>query len=241
VVAVDIFESVMELRKQSPEPHYVGFDWDGSLIWNDIEEARLAYMARHNILDVRQDFGHYHSLLASSATRDAYRFCAMTLKGLSIEEVEYIVQRTIEEEGAEITTTELLGHTIAKGIALRPNVVQLMQRFQAARVRVYIVTASSELVVRSAMKYFKLYAPVIGVRNVIENGYVTDKLQEPLPIIEGKVDCIKLHIHPSVRPLLAVGDSINDLPMLEYAQLRAVVDRGDALAVKAKAEGWFLL
>ncbi len=43
------------------------------------------------------------------------------------------------------------------------------------------------------------------------------------------------------RPLLGVGDSINDLPMLEYCEIKAVVDRQNSLAKKAKQNGWLLI
>jgi phosphoserine phosphatase len=66
-------------------------------------------------------------------------------------------------------------------------------------------------------------------------------LDEPHSIAEGKVDCIKAFIDRSRRPLFAVGDSVYDLPMLEYAELAAVVGRDNAMTQEARRRGWFVL
>jgi len=54
-------------------------------------------------------------------------------------------------------------------------------------------------------------------------------------------DCIKKFINPKVKPLLGVGDSINDLPMLEYCEIKAVIDRQNSLTKLAKQKSWFLI
>jgi HAD superfamily phosphoserine phosphatase-like hydrolase len=239
---MELFESIMELRKRSQAPHYAVFDFDGSLIHNDCAEATLAYMARHDFPNARKDFEDYYSLLDSGNMRLAYQFGAKTLKGLSPRGIEEIVHKAMIDEGTELTTTKFLGRTITKGIAPRKNVEILFRRLQACGIKMCIVSASPTPIVRSTMKYFAMEADeVIGIQNVVENGCLTDNLWEPLSIYEGKVDCIKQYIHPYALPLLAVGDSMNDYPMLEYSRIRAVVDRGNALAAKARANNWFIL
>jgi HAD superfamily phosphoserine phosphatase-like hydrolase len=238
---MDPFEAIMELRGETPEPHFGVFDWDGSLIHHDCAEATLHYMARHGIENARRDFERYYELLDAGDTRGAYRFGATTLWGLTIAEADRIVKQAMKEEGTELGKTELFGREIAKGIALRENVVALFKRLQDSGVDLWIVSASPVIVVRSVMDYFGIKAKLIGVQNVIDGYRITGELREPLSIYEGKVACIKDAIHPSIRPLFGVGDSMNDEPMLEYSQLRIVVDRGNALADKAKAEHWFLM
>jgi HAD superfamily phosphoserine phosphatase-like hydrolase len=237
----DLFERAMKVHKGNSFEPFATFDFDGSIIYNDSAEAVLAYMARHDISTAREDLKRYYSLLDSGDTRAAYRFGALTLCGLSSGEIHRIVQAAMAEEGTEITKAELFGRTISKGIAPRANVVALMRRFQLSGVRVWVVSASPWLVVHSAMEYFGIDADLIGIRNIISDGVVTAELQEPLPIYEGKVACIKELISESERPILALGNSMNDLPMLEYSRLQAVVDRGNDLGVKAKERGWFLL
>ena len=83
----------------------------------------------------------------------------------------------------------------------------------------------------------------LGLGNLdrIDNEVLSYALDEPYSIAEGKVDCIKAFIHGSRRPLFAVGDSVYDLPMVEYADLHAVVERDSALTQEALRRGWFVL
>jgi phosphoserine phosphatase len=108
-------------------------------------------------------------------------------------------------------------------------------------VRVWVVTASPEVTVRVAMRYFGYTGRLIGLRNRVTNGVMTDVLEEPLSVQEGKVACIKRYIDSSARPVVAIGDSMNDLPMLEYARVPIVVDTGSALASLARERGWALV
>lgn len=246
---LDIVEDVKRLRDAlgSQGPHYAVFDFDGSIIENDSAEAVLTYMARHDYPNAREAFEHYYSLLDAGETGEAYQFGAGTLKGLSVVEVREIVRRTMGEEGRKITKTQLFNRTIAHGIALRARVVELMCRLEDESISVWIVSTSPEVIVRAALAYFGLYPECIGVQNILRDGVITEALRRPLSIFEGKVDCIKRYIHPRALstpptpPLFGVGDSINDLPMLEYSRLRAVVDRGNELARIAGERGWFIL
>lgn len=249
---MDILESVIKLRDATQPPHFAVFDFDGTMIVNDSAEAVLAYMARHphDYPDAPRDFEKYHSMLASGDKKAAYRFGASTLKGLSIKKLRETVCQAMIEEGCRITTTELLGRSINRGIALRGHVIRLAKKLEASGIRVYVVSASPEPIVRTTMQYFGLDCELIGVKNVLQDDQdgqggddriITGAVRHPLSIYEGKVGCIKCYIDPDARPLLGVGDSINDLPMLNYAQLRAVVDRGNELAGIARAQGWFIL
>ena len=238
---MDLLKKVLAARDTSPAPHFAVFDFDGTVIVNDCAEAALAYMVRHAYPGARNDFGLYYSLLDSHETSAAYRFGAQTLRKLTPRAVDAIVRSAMEEEGTEIGTAELLGRTIAKGIRLRENVVRLMRQLQTEKVDAWIVSASPELVVRSAMDYFGLGAKAIGVRNILDEDIITGDSLEPLSIYEGKVACIQRYIHPTAKPLLGIGDSMNDFAMLAYAQVRAVVDRGNRLAETAREHDWHLL
>jgi HAD superfamily phosphoserine phosphatase-like hydrolase len=153
--------------------------------------------------------------------------------------VEDIFVKAIKEEGEEIGKTELFGVEINKGIKLREHVIELMDFVRERGIIIWIVTASPEIVIRAALNCFKIDANLIGVRNVVVDGKFTADLESPTPITAGKVECIKKFIDK--MPLIGVGDSINDLPMLEYCKIKVVVDRQNPLAEKAIKEGWFLI
>jgi phosphoserine phosphatase len=95
--------------------------------------------------------------------------------------------------------------------------------------------------VRAAMGRFGLAGNLIALRHRLDHEVLTHALDEPHSIAEGKVDCIKRYIDGSRRPLFAVGDSVYDLPMVEYADLHAVVERDNALTQEARRRGWFVL
>ncbi|HEY5714035.1 MAG TPA: hypothetical protein VIT68_01660, partial [Candidatus Gracilibacteria bacterium] len=64
---------------------------------------------------------------------------------------------------------------------------------------------------------------------------------EPNPMFGGKVKVIQHYIHPTQRPILAVGDSVGDEKMLEYSETKVVIDHQNAVSRRAKKEGWFLV
>jgi len=237
--------------------HFAVFDFDNTCIANDIAEATLNHMARGALFRdptivpgpeqnepqalAKTIFQHYYRLLKAGDVLGAYEFGAKTLSGLNILEIERLVRDVIESEGAMIGQSELFGAKIAKGLATRPSVIELISDLQKQGVEIWIVSASPRLLVAEAMKNFGIVAKLIGVRHVIKNGIITSELEYPLSVMGGKVDCIKLFIDRTARPLLGVGDSGNDLPMLEYSSIKAVVDRQNSLSEKAKASGWALL
>ena len=252
-----IKELLEQLSKKDLANSFAVFDFDNTCIANDIAEATLNYMARHAMFRdaailpgqetmtaqerAENIFRHYYQLLAANDVMGAYEFGARTLSGLKDSEIGPLVAAVIATEGEAIGQAELYGTKIAKGLAMRPAVIDLMNELQQQKTAIWVVSASPRLLVAEAMKYFGIAAELIGVRHKIVNNTVTAELQYPLSVMDGKVDNIKLFINPSTQPILGVGDSMNDCPMLEYCDLKAVVDRGNALTKKAKAEGWFII
>lgn len=232
---------------------FAAFDFDNTCIVNDIAEATLAYLCRHRLLKDqtllppadedyhRRVFRHYYALLERSGMEDAYVFSGQVFAGFTPAEVDELVDAAISAEGAEIGRTELHEIQIAKGLAARPKVLELLAFLQEQGVEAWVISASPEEVVRAAMRRFRVPGQLIGLRNVIRDGKLTKEIIRPHSIAAGKVDCIKTYIHPTQQPLLGAGDSMNDFPMLEYSSLRAVIDRNNALTKEARARDWFIL
>jgi phosphoserine phosphatase len=249
ILRKDIIRSI----KKTEPPVFAVFDFDNTCIINDITEAALSYMAVNNLfrdknfLEGSFDnysqavFENYYKLLDCDKIKDAYEFISKILSGFSVNEIGSLVDKIIEFEGDKISTTEIWGRKVMKGIKSRKQVVELIDFLRNNMVEVWIVSASPEMFVREAMRYFKIKANLIGVRNSVVDGKTTSELEKPMSMFEGKVDCIKKFINSKKRPLFGVGDSINDLPMLEYCEIKAVVDRQNLLAKKAKQNGWFLI
>lgn len=252
---VNIIEKVKKsIASGASRPHFAVFDFDNTCIENDIQEATLAYLCRNRFLrnsklaevSLSEDvdefhesvFRNYHNLLRKKDVLGAYRYAIRTLAGFSTEDIKELTLETIKDEGEVIIEAELFGIKIARGLRVRNAVREIMEKLTEEGIEIWVVSASSEPVVAAALAQFKLPGKCVGMKLKEENGVFVDMLIEPLSVLEGKVDCIKQFIHPSVRPLVGVGDSMNDLPMLEYAEEKIVVDRGNELAEKAREEEW---
>ena len=233
------------------------FDFDNTCIVNDIAEATLNHMARFALFRDRtilpgaeslakeelakNIFDHYYGLLENNNVLGAYEFGAKTLGGFKISEIGALIATVIKEESEAIGKTELYGKKISKGLTARPAVIRLIEDLQKQGIKIWVISASPYLLVAEAMKHFGISAELIGIRHKIIDGVIMHELEYPLSVMSGKVDCIKLFIDSTVHPLLGAGDSMNDCPMLEYSNLKIVVNRGNSLSQRAQAEGWILI
>jgi phosphoserine phosphatase len=256
--ALSALEAAIRARIVSArEQPFAVLDFDNTCIVNDVGEATLAFMCRNELLRYgdllpsggqtcnrayhEQVFRHYHQLLNAGDIRSASLLCAGIFARCKSVEAAAIVSAALDAEGIVPGKTELYGIPIARGLAVRPALQRLIDFSAANDVQIWIVSASPEIAVRAAMQRFGLRGNLIALRHRIANEILSHVLDEPHSIAEGKVDCIKTFIHESRRPLFAVGDSVYDLPMVEYADLHAVVERDKALTQEARRRGWFVL
>jgi phosphoserine phosphatase len=241
----------------APERPFAVLDFDNTCIVNDVGEATLAFMCRHHLLRYgellhsgaqlcdpayhERVFRHYYRLLDGGDIRAASLLCARMLAGFKPDEAAAVVAAALESEGAVPGGTELYGIPIARGLAVRPALRRLIDFSAANKIQIWIVSASPEIAVRAAMARFGLSGNPIGLRHRMEGEVLSPALDEPHSIAQGKVDCIQRFIDGKRRPLFAVGDSVYDLAMVEYADLPAVVERDNALTQEARRRGWFVL
>lgn len=250
----EIEEAVDEALANADNPFAV-FDFDNTCIVNDIGEATLAYICGHELLRDRSLLGEedssggyhervfhtYHSLVKEGRLKAAYMLNARMFSGFSQGEAEAATLTAIAEEGKKIGSKMLYDVHIERGLARRDVVLSLMEHLRKRGVHIWIVSASPEPCVRAAMQHFGIMGELIGVRSILRDGIFVSELEIPMPIIEGKVECMLAHIDASHAPILAIGDSMSDLPMLETAEIKVVVDRGNELSKIARERGWFLL
>ena len=221
----DLFERVMASKNGSND--YAIFGADGALWKNDVVEAVLARMAKDYPHEYRSDLGRYRSLVGSGAGRAAYELSARIFQGWTQNDVECIACKVL-----------------CKGIAVNKNIVLLMRRLRVCRVSIYVVSASPEPIVKAALECCGIADTVdrvIGVRNRAIRGVLSGLLEHPIPVYEEKVMCVRKFIHPTVPPLLVVGDGANDEKLLRMGIHRAVVNRGSAFTKKARKLGWAIL
>jgi phosphoserine phosphatase len=254
---IDELLKLAEERSKTTKNNFAVFDFDNTCAVNDVAEAALGYMAKNDLFKdasilpdlaglppreiSKKIFDHYYDLLEAGDIPGAYEFGAKTLCGWDPDSLERLMREVFNDEGETIGFTELFGRKIAKGLKSRPLVINLIKQLQTRGIAVWIISASPAPLVASAMRHFGIEAKLIGVKNLARNGLMTADLEQPMPVVSGKVDCIKLYIDPVNKPLIGAGDSMNDLPMLEYSETKVVVNRHNALSDKAKSLGWFLL
>ncbi|MBS3903335.1 MAG: haloacid dehalogenase-like hydrolase [Anaplasmataceae bacterium] len=250
-----MIESIIKtLESQIADDSFAVFDFDNSCVVNDIQEAVLAYCIRHQLLKDKtlvQEYDleeyhkkvllHYYSLLDQQQTEAAYVYAIEIMAGFTKEEIFKITKEAIIEEGSEIGKQDLLGIEIGKGIKLREQVIELLNELQKRGVDIWVVTASFGEVVKNALSHFNIKAQCVGMRLEEQNGVYLKNVLKPYSTLEGKVTCIQKYINPTTPPLIGVGDSVNDLAMLEYANYKAVVNRGNKLTDIAREKGWFLI
>ena len=249
-------EAIQQKLQKTAQGSFAVFDFDNTLIISDTGEAVLMYLARNGLFKDTQllpgefanaksygqaVFSHYHDLLDKNEIWQAYQFCTKVLSGFTPAQVGEITRQTLEFEGTQITEEELFGRKIHRGIMPRQNATELLKMAANEGITNWVVTSSPQLAVKAAMDYFGIKANIIGVCNVENNGVLTQELKTPTPIREDKVTAIKAFIDPKIPPVLAVGDSMNDQWMLEYARERAVVGNNEKLITLAKEKGWQVL
>jgi phosphoserine phosphatase len=252
------FEAAISKRLAAArEAQFAVLDFDNTCIVNDVGEATLAFMCGNNLLRCSdllspgggpgdpayhgQVFRRYHQLLNSGDIRAASLLCARILAGFKPDEAAAVVAAALDAEGNIPGEAELFGIRIARGIAVRPALRRLIEFSTANAVQIWIVSASPAIAVQAAMQRFSVPGNLIALRHRIVDGLLSRTLVAPHSIAEGKVDCVKTFIDGKMRPLFAVGDSVFDIPMLEYATLRAVVERDNAMTQEARRRRWIVL
>ncbi|MDB5188485.1 MAG: haloacid dehalogenase [Candidatus Nomurabacteria bacterium] len=252
-----IITDVLETMARSPETkQFAVFDFDNTCIEHDIAEALLSYLCANQLLknnallDIQFEnkevyhqkvLAHYYELLEKGEIERAYRFTTQMLAGFHERDIKHLVSKTIVAEGTEIGTATLYDVTVAKGLRVRTDVIALLTALQTRHIKIWIVSASPEVVVKAALSHYNIPGNCIGMR--LQNlGHVfSDVVVEPLSTLEGKVTCIQRYIHPAQQPILGIGDSMNDFPMLDYSHIKVVVNRHNKLAEEAAQNNWHLI
>ncbi|MBI2610806.1 HAD-IB family phosphatase [Candidatus Kaiserbacteria bacterium] len=250
-----IRDAVARRLRETGETPFAVFDFDNTCIVNDVCEATFAYLCGHELLRDRallgkenpssdyheRVFSTYYSLLKNGRLKAAYVLIARMFSGFTPGEVEALTLAAITEEGRRIGSKVLYGFHIERGLALRREVLAIADFLKSKGVSVWVISATPEPAVRAAMQHFGIEAGLIGMRSVVQSGVFTSVLEEPLSMFEGKVACVQKYIDSEHAPLLAVGDSMSDLPMLETAEIKVVVDRTNELSKVGSERGWFVI
>jgi phosphoserine phosphatase len=236
---------------------YAVFDFDDTCVIHDIQQAWMAYVCRHGLIryprllgDEAREldagyheavFRHYWDMIHRGVTFEAYVYALRTLVGYRPDEARELGARVIEAEGTTLGEQTLFGVTILTGFQVSAPVRALMDALIARGVRVCITSASPKVLVEEALRHDGFpETDCIGTELETEAGFFADRIVAPTPVEHGKIECLEARFG-TVRPLVGVGDTMNDFAVLENAVIPVAVDRGNPLADEARRRGWHLI
>ena len=217
------------------KPPIVAVDADGTLWDTDVGEMFFKWIIQHQLVPLPADpWAHYHQLKQQDPSI-AYVWLAQILCGHKLD--------LIINWAEEMTATW--------PIPVFREQQELIKRLQQKGAFIYVVTASvSWGLIPALKKYFHLESSsVIGVETLIDQaGYVTNIPKQPITYKKGKAEALLTKTRGQ-KPILAMGNSLGDVQMLELADIAVAIKSPSATGESAQAEaelanyarhkGWF--
>ena len=193
----------------SATPGDLVFDMDGTLLEGDLSEGlyRERVASQAQTIELLSLFGgrplEDPNILP---IREGCMACSVVLAGMTPEEVAALVDDWFT----------------AGRVRLRAEVVELVRATHEAGHRAWLVTGGSVWVGRAVANRVGIAADrVIGVESELVDGRLTAQILEPVSAGAGKV--VAWTHRNSARPLLTVGDSRYDLPLMVASELGGVL------------------
>ncbi len=203
-------DELEESHKNLNIPKKAFFDMDNTILVGDIGELVVLALLNEN-MPLSMSWEEYLIMLKNEGERVAYRKINEAKAGNNVEDLKQIVVKLLDLE----SPYRYLTYT--KNIPKRNSAIKdLLFELKIRDYELYLVTASSQYVAEAVVeKWFPEFETdkVFGVRNKIINGLLSEELETPFPIKEGKGQVIDL-IMGNEKPLICAGDSINDVDML---------------------------
>ena len=116
---------------------------------------------------------------------------------------------------------------------------------------IVIVTASMKWLVEEAVKIYDLpVSYVLGVENEVSDGTILEEIKKPAPVRKAKGEAF-LNWSGGVRPVLSLGNTLTDEPLLKLSRLPIAVHSAKKessvflsekeLKNQAENSGWMVL
>jgi phosphoserine phosphatase len=172
--------------------------------------------------------------------------------GWTLDEVHAYARQVMAQELQQpfaIETLQLDGDKIEipRGLRIREELRQLAGRMQRAGWQVWVISASSQWLVEPLAELYGIPpARVVGMRREVVDGKLTARVEPPVSFSDGKLDAYQMFVSRTQPLTFAVGDSVNDWKILEWAEARLLVEPGPpklrefALWRKGAGECWLL-
>ncbi|MEG3765579.1 HAD family hydrolase [Alteromonas sp. 14N.309.X.WAT.G.H12] len=209
----------------------VVFDLDGTLIDADCAQEWLTFLKRRNF----------------PGAEDAENVCAQIMQNYDSGNMnmhEYMRYWVAPIAGLPVVEIVALAEEFANTV-MRPRVfpegLACVKAHLNAGDTVLLISASPTLVVRPIASLFGI-SHVIGIDIITQGDKYTRRVKEPLSFGAGKLKCLqqwqcKRQINSHTLSNM-YSDSMNDLPLLMYADQAVVVNADTIVIEKAKRNNW---
>lgn len=225
-----ILDSVLAMASTLPDSarRVAVFDADGTLWRGDVGDLHLEYLVSSGLLGMApgvEVLNRYQALCAEDVD-GGYAYATSVMSGLELGQVQEAAHRVWETHDAQW---------------MQP-VTELLRSLTSLGWEAWIVSASNRWMVEIAVESLPVMPErVLGMEVQVEGGRLTEQLLPPITNGHGKVEAIRERI--GVQPVLAVGNSVHDAPMLDHALLGILVSGGPEamaadLAALAATSGW---
>lgn len=193
--------------------------------------------------------GAYHTLLETEGHSAAYAFAVKMLRGQHERTVADLCEEVLEYELGRPLGQEDIPHgppfsglVVPTGIRVYIEMVELIGALENQGFQTWIITASNAYIVKALARRIGFPEErVLGVELQSQGGRYTDRIIEPSPVGEGKLEMFLDLVGRS--PVFVAGDSTNDLELLENCEgLCLVIDKGgdDPVVRIAEEKGWLV-
>lgn len=207
------------------------FDMDNTLLIGDIGEAVYAQLRAENH-KVHIGWHEYKDILKEHGPGIAYRRMVASKKGLTRKTIRAVTKRILESQNTIYFHDNDI--EISKNPPKpNPKLNELIKFLRTLDFGIFVITASSKHIADEVCTtWFDLDENIIyGVENEYDEHeddiILRGELIEPAPILEGKAQ-VYLNKIDHRSPLIAIGDSLNDVPMLNLVPkegLKIIVER----------------
>ena len=221
-------ERVSKLIDRNPDKYskLALFDMDNTLLIGDIGEATYAKLRAENH-HVHIGWSEYKEALKKEGPSIAYRKILKAKRGLKKDTI-YEVTKMVISDGGDIKFEE--DEKIITKASPSPNPImqELVKHLNILNYKVFVITASSKYIADAIIdswfdiKIENVYGVQHEIEEINEELILKGSLIEPAPILEGKAAVYLNHIEKK-PPLIAAGDSLNDVPMFNLVPKEGLI------------------
>ncbi len=163
----------------------------------------------------------------------AYSWAVLLHVGIEVDELEHLSALAIREElqtpRIHEEWTNLKGKPVSIERGIRPfqEIFKIMDWLKEREFEIWVVSASNWWTVKVAAGSIFSVPPerIIAMRNKVDKGIMSNIIDPPVMYREGKREGIVRDIGES--PVVAFGDTVTDIEMLEFADVGVALDRGN--------------